>query len=77
MNKKIITVVFLILLVLVVLVLIIKSSFRGLDGVDREYSCEKDNRLYPSGNISGDYLNLNASERNKLLVDFIKNGNTT
>lgn len=77
MNKKIITVVFLTLLVLVLLVLIIKSSFRGLDGVDREYSCEKDNRLYPSGNISGDYLNLNASERNKLLVDFIKNGNTT
>ena len=77
MNKKLITVVFLLLLVLLVVLLIIKSSFRGLDGVDREYSCEKDNRLYPSGNISGDYLNLNASERNKLLVDFIKNGNTT
>ena len=74
MNKKLIIILF---LILILLVLIIKSSFRGLDGVDREYSCEKDNRLYPSGNISGDYLNLNPSERNKLLVDFIKNGNTT
>ena len=74
MNKKLIII---LIIILILLVLIIKSSFRGLDGVDREYSCEKDNRLYPSGNISGDYLNLNSSERNKLLVDFIKNGNTT
>jgi hypothetical protein len=74
MNKKLIII---LIIILILLVLIIKSSFRGLDGVDREYSCEKDNRLYPSGNISGDYLNLNPSERNKLLVDFIKNGNTT
>jgi hypothetical protein len=51
-----------------------RSSFGELIGTNNSYSCEKDNRLYPSGKISGDYLNLNKYERDKLMVDFIKNG---
>jgi hypothetical protein len=63
----------------VVIVLVIwcinnRSSFGELLGMNKSYSCEKDNRLYPSGKISGDYLNLNKYERDKLMVDFIKNG---
>ena len=56
------------------IMLITRSSFGEVLGTDKGYSCEKDNRLYPSGKISGDYLNLNKYERDKLMVDFIKNG---
>ena len=52
-----------------------RSSFGEILGMNKSYSCEKDNRLYPSGKISGDYLNLNKYERDKLMVEFIKNGN--
>jgi len=67
----------LIFITMVVIVLVIwcinnRSSFGEL--MNKSYSCEKDNRLYPSGKISGDYLNLNKYERDKLMVDFIKNG---
>jgi len=51
-----------------------RSSFGEIFGINKSYSCENDNRLYPSGNISADYLNLNKYERDKLMVDFIKNG---
>ena len=51
-----------------------RSSFGEVLGTNKSYSCEKDNRLYPSGKISGDYLNLNKPERDKLMVNFIKNG---
>ena len=59
----------------VLIILTTRSSFGEIISTDKSYSCEKDNRLYPSGKISGDYLNLNKYERDKLMVDFIKNGN--
>jgi len=70
-SKKI-----LIILIVVILIVILmsRSSFGEIISTDKSYSCEKDNRLYPSGKISGDYLNLNKYERDKLMVDFIKNG---
>jgi hypothetical protein len=64
-----------IILILVVFlgILHFKSSFSNIsDILSEKYNCEGDNRTFPSGNISGNYLNLNESERNKLLVDFIK-----
>jgi hypothetical protein len=63
-----------ILVVLVFWCVVCKSSFGEIIGMNKSYSCEKDNRLYPSGKISGDYLNLNKYERDKLMVEFIKNG---
>ena len=62
-------------LIILLIILMTKSSFGETIGMNKSYSCEKDSRLYPSGKISGDYLNLNKYERNKLMVDFIKNGN--
>ena len=64
---------FLIIIALIV-ILMSRSSFGEVLGTNKSYSCEKDNRLYPSGRISGDYLNLNKPERDKLMVNFIKNG---
>jgi hypothetical protein len=66
---------FVLILILVVffLFLYFKSSFSSItDILNEKYNCNTYTRTFPSGNISGNYLNLNESERNKLLVDFIK-----
>jgi hypothetical protein len=65
---------FLIIIALLLIVILMSRSSFG-EVMNKSYSCEKDNRLYPSGKISGDYLNLNKPERDKLMVNFIKNGN--
>ena len=73
--KEIFFLIVVVVLIILLIILMTKSSFGETIGTNKSYSCEKDNRLYPSGKISGDYLNLNKYERDKLMVDFIKNGN--
>jgi hypothetical protein len=71
-SKQILIFFTVVVILLVIWCMNSRSSFGEL--MNKSYSCEKDNRLYPSGKISGDYLNLNKYERDKLMVDFIKNG---
>ena len=76
-KKELVFGILIIISLVLLVVFLSRSSFGEIIGMNREYSCEKDNRLYPSGHVSGNYLNMNKYERDKLLVDFIKNGNTT
>lgn len=65
-------------LILILFLLIVfvnfKSTFTGLERLltDR-YSCNKQNdNIYPSGNVSGNYLGLNEPQREELLLKFVE-----
>jgi len=66
------------LLALAVLYLLFSKSNFGNnlnELLSEKYNCETINRPYPSGNVSGNYLNLNEYEKNELLRKFVENGN--
>lgn len=64
--------------VLIVLLLVFKpwkSKFGNNLGElisEKYYSCGDDSRTDPSGNIPGNYLNLNEYEKNELLRKFVE-----
>ena len=64
----------LLILIIIIFVLIVsvnlKSSFTGPERLLTDsYSCN--DRLYPSGNVSGNYLGLNEIEKQELLLKFV------
>jgi hypothetical protein len=73
-HYVVIGVLFLVLLTFVVS----KSKFGNNlnDLLTEKYKCNStSDRQYPSGNVSGNYLNLNEYEKNELLRKFVENGN--
>jgi hypothetical protein len=63
------------LLILILALLIIffsvKSLFTGLERLLTDsYSCN--DRSFPSGNVSGNYLGLNEPQKQELLLKFIE-----
>ena len=66
------------ILILVLFLLIVfvslKSTFTGLERLLTDsYSCNKQNdNIYPSGNVSGNYLGLNEPQKQELLLKFVE-----
>lgn len=86
MNMVVIfTVLLSVLMVMCLLNMLTKSSFTEygifVGQTDEKQLNEKysipcsEPRAYPSGHVSGNYLNLNGPERQKLLINFIKDKN--
>ena len=90
MNMVVIfTVLLSVLMVMCLLNMLTKSSFteygtfvgqtdeKGIqEQLNEKYSIPcSEPRAYPSGHVSGNYLNLNGPQRQELLINFIKDKN--
>jgi len=56
-----------------------KSNFANENGIlallsEKYSSCGDNSRTDPSGNVSGNYLNINDYGKNELLRKFVENG---
>jgi hypothetical protein len=70
-------VVFFLLALVVLYLLCSKSKFGNNlnELLSENYNCDNINRQYPSGNVPGNYLNLNEYQKNELLRKFVENAN--
>ena len=66
--------VLILLLFLLIILISLKSTFTGVETLLTDsYSCNKQNdNVYPSGNVSGNYLGLNEPQKQELLLKFVE-----
>ena len=66
--------VLILILFLLIVFVSLKSTFTGLERLLTDsYSCNNQNdKVYPSGNVSGNYLGLNEPQKQELLLKFVE-----